>query len=91
MFEHEKKEKLLYKIVTKSEWVRYYIDLPGVLEPDIDVEIEEMEIIVSALRTLPERKLLTCNLSIPSDYSTDKLVIRFEWGVLEIVVPLKGD
>ena len=91
MFEELDKEEPSYKIIKKSEWVRYYIDLPGVIEPDIDVEIDELDIVIRALRTLPESKIFTCSLSVPFNYSSDEMVIKFEWGVLEITIRAKGD
>jgi HSP20 family molecular chaperone IbpA len=81
--------------VTYREWrhgstLHYVIDLPGVLEPDLDVAVERDMLVVRAERTLPEPCFLLCRLPVPAAYSSEGFVARLEWGVLEVILPAEG-
>jgi HSP20 family molecular chaperone IbpA len=81
--------------ISYREWrhdsiLHYVVDLPGVLDPDLDIAVEGPMLVVRAQRTLPEQCLLLCRLPVPGPYDVDGLVVRFEWGVLEVILPAKG-
>jgi HSP20 family molecular chaperone IbpA len=88
--EREEKEIVSYSMRRLERQVRYYVDLPGVLDPDIDVEIVERQIIVRAQRTLPECRLILCRIPLSAPVSEDRLRLCFECGVLEIVLTEAG-
>ena len=88
--EHEPSDAPIWRVRREATCLRYFVDLPGVLEPDLDVAIEGAFLMVRALRTLPENRLLSCRLPVPTPFSAETLRIRFEWGVLEIDLPARG-
>ena len=83
--------KIEYQFKWIEQTIHYYIDLPGVLDPDLDVEIVETQIIISAQRTLPDSKLLSCRIPLKSPVSGENIRIFFDFGVLEIILPDTGD
>ena len=86
MSKKETREIVSYRMKRLERQVRYYVDLPGVLDPDLDVEIVEEQIIIRAQRTLPESRMLLCTIPLSVPVSKEKLRFCFECGVLEIVV-----
>ena len=90
MDERETRETISYSVRRVQRQVRYYVDLPGVLDPDIDVEIIERQIIVRAQRTLPESRMILCRIPLAAPVSEEKLHLCFECGVLEIALPESG-
>ena len=90
MTEREKREIVSYNVRRLERQVRYYVDLPGVLDPDVDVEIVERQIVVRAQRTLPESKRILCRIPLSAPVSQEKLRLCFECGVLEIVLTESG-
>lgn len=83
--------KIEYQLKLIEQTIHYYIDLPGVLDPDLDVEIFETQIIIKAQRTLPDSKLLSCRIPIKAPVSGENIRISFDFGVLEIILPKTGD
>ena len=90
MTERETREIASYSIKRLECQVRYYVDLPGVLDPDVDVEIVERQIVVRAQRTLPESKMILCTIPLSAPVSEKKLRLCLECGVLEIVLTESG-
>ena len=91
MTDRETKEIVTYSVKRLEQQVRFFVDLPGVLDPDLDVEIVEKQIIVRAQRTLPETRMIFCSIPLPAPVSEDNLQFFFECGVLEIVLIESGD
>jgi HSP20 family molecular chaperone IbpA len=88
--ERETREIASYSIKRLEREVRFYVDLPGVLDPDLDVEIVEKQIIVRAQRTLPEFRMILCTIPLPVPVSEEDLRFCFESGVLEVVLAEPG-
>jgi len=88
--ERETKEIVSYSVKRLERQVRYYVDLPGVLEPDLDVEIVEKQINIRAQRTLPDIRMILCTIPLSAPVSEEKLRFCFECGVLEIVLTEAG-
>ena len=88
--ERETREVATYIVKRLERQVRYYVDLPGVLDPDLDVEIVEKQIVVRAQRTLPESRMILCIIPLSAPVSEEKLRFCFECGVLEIVLTESG-
>ncbi len=84
--ERETKEITSYSVKRLERQIRYYVDLPGVLDPDFDVEIVEKHIVVRAQRTLPESRILLCKIPLSAPVSEERLRFCFECGVLEIIL-----
>ena len=78
---------LVWHVRREAGRLRYFVDVPGVLDPDLDVAIEGAQLIVRAQRTLPELQLLLCRLPLPAQCDVDRLDVHLEWGVLEIELP----
>jgi HSP20 family molecular chaperone IbpA len=91
MYEKIDEGKIEYQFKWIEQTIHYYIDLPGVLDPDLDVEIVETQIIIRAQRTLPDSKLLSCQIPLQAPISGENIRICFEYGVLEIILPDTGD
>jgi HSP20 family molecular chaperone IbpA len=91
MSEKIDESKIEYQFKWIEQTIHYYIDLPGVLDPDLDVEIVETQIIIRARRTLPDSKLLACRIPLKVPVSGENIRICFECGVLEIILPDTGD
>lgn len=75
-----------YREERQGSCLRYFVDLPGVLAPDLDVEVGGTVLIVRAERTLPDRRLFLCRLPVPRPYSAEGLELRFDFGVLEVLL-----
>lgn len=90
MSERETRKIASYSVKRLERQVRYYVDLPGVLDPDLDVEIVEKQIVVRAQRTLPESRMLLCIIPLSAPVSEEKLRFCFECGVLEIILTETG-
>jgi HSP20 family molecular chaperone IbpA len=88
--DRETKEIVTYSVKRLEHQIRFFVDLPGVLDPDLDVEIVEEQIIVRAQRTLPESIMIFCTIPLPSPVSEENLRFCFECGVLEIVMTEPG-
>ena len=88
--EKEAREITSYSVKRLERQVRYYVDLPGVLDPDLDVEIVERQIVVRARRTLPESRMILCTIPLSACVSEEKLRLCFECGVLEIILTDSG-
>ena len=80
------KEIVTYSMKRLEHQIRFFVDLPGVLDPDLDIEIVEKQIIVRAQRTLPESKMIFCKIPLTVSISEQDLQFYFECGVLEIVL-----
>ena len=91
MTNRETKEIVAYSVKRLEHQIRFFVDLPGVLDPDFDVEIVEEQIIVRAQRTLPETKMIFCTIPLPVSVSEENLRFCFECGVLEIILIESGD
>lgn len=84
--------QLVWHMRREPDRVRYFVDVPGVLEPDLDVAIEGAVLIVRAQRSVPELRLLSCRLPLPARCDVQRLDVRLEFGVLELLLPaLAGD
>ena len=90
MAERETREIASYSIKRLERQVRFYVDLAGVLDPDLDVEIVEKQIIVRAQRTVPESRMIFCTIPLPAPVSEENLRFCLECGVLEIVLIESG-
>jgi HSP20 family molecular chaperone IbpA len=84
--EKETREIVAYCKKRLEHQVRYYVDLPGVLDPDLDIEIIEKQIVVRAQRTFPESRMILCKIPLSTPVSKERLQFCFECGVLEIIL-----
>ena len=91
MTDKEAKENVSYSVKRLEHQIQFFVDLPGVLDPDLDIEIIEKQIVVRAQRTLPEFKMIFCKIPLPVPVSEKDLQFCFECGVLEIVLFESGD
>ena len=80
---------LLWHVRREPDRVRYFVDVPGVLDPDLDVAIEGAFVVVRAQRSLPATGVLSCRLPVPEPFDLERIDLRLEWGVLEVVLPAR--
>jgi HSP20 family protein len=86
--------------IETAEDVRLFLSLPGVVEEDIEIAVEEQTLIVRGQRESPydlERiqprlaewryGYFERRLALPENLSPQDLSASYRWGVLSIVIP----
>jgi hypothetical protein len=68
----------------------WHVVLEGALEPDIDVEVLPRALVVRVLAASAERPTRASLLPIPEAYDPPTVTVRFEPGVLHVVVRRRG-
>jgi len=86
--------------IETGEDLRYFFSLPGVVEEDIDIAVEDRVLVVRGEREPPydaERVEARVSewrygyferrLDLPAEAEPDALSATFRWGVLTVVIP----
>lgn len=89
-------------LIETGEDLRVYLSLPGMVEEDIEIAIEEGTLVVRGQREAPYDEsrararmsewrygYFERRLELPADVDPERLSATYRWGVLTIVVPKK--